>query len=273
MTQLKTLAPSMLEKLVRDQKPVYVVNTSRTPSGDKGVIVVNFFDGTRREYFKMPPTFIPMAISDVIPPKSLIGSRDFKQCLVKGMLTLVDSDQATRYLETKEAREEYDALVLSEMSSRSSTHINMEGEAARRANRQGNPMGMDDGPQNTTDEATVASKVKGLVEEFLQEKKTAKALLQELKRQQSALSVADVTYVLANVKDPAVEKWGKEAVVTAVKNVATKITVPVREDMEDYGFDFDSDGDEDPSARANAVAQQVLDGRSSLGRKVPRMRG
>jgi hypothetical protein len=269
-TQIRTLAPSMLDKLVREGKPVYVMNTSRTPSGDKGVIVVNFFDGTRREYFKMPPTFIPMAISDVIPGKQLINSRDFKQCLVKGMLTLVDPDQATDYLNTKEAREEYDSLVLSEMSSRTSTHINMEAEAARRANVPGGT-GMDAGPQDQPPDMSISSRVMGIVEDFVQKKKTAKAVLQELKRQQGAISVADITYVLANVPDAAIAKWGKEAATTAIHATAPKVTQRVSAEDE-YGFDFDSDANEDRAAMTAAAGQQILDGRTSLGRKVPSVR-
>lgn len=115
---LKTLFPSKLDELINQNLPIYVINSSVLSGGSQGTIIVNFFDGSRKDHFKVPATFIPFAVSDMVPASVLKTSRDFRQCLTKGMLTLIDPTDAAAYMATDEAREEYEALTLSEHSAR-----------------------------------------------------------------------------------------------------------------------------------------------------------
>ena len=195
--KLKTLPVTHLEHLVRSGKPVYVVNTSSLNSGDKGTIVVNFVDGTRRYVFKMPPTYIPMAVTDSIPSSKLIDSPDFKQCLLKGMLTLVEPNSAENYLSTPDAQEEYESLVLSEHSAKANS-MNIEYEMAKRTKVAHNSVGGSSGPlENPGVSDTVSAKVRGLVESMVSETMSASEVLKELRRRQSALTTVDFSYVIA----------------------------------------------------------------------------
>ena len=208
MAKLKVLAASNLDRLVRENKPVYVINTSSLPSGDKGMVIVNFFDGNRREFFKMPPTFIPMAITDSIPTRQLIDSKDFKQCLLKGMLTLVEPASAEAFLATPEAQDEYESLVLSEHSA-AAQHINVNKMVSQRSrvshstNEGGGPL------QDVSAVDTVSNKVRGLIESMVAETITIKEVLTQLRRHQSALQAVDFSYVIANTTDPELKKWAK----------------------------------------------------------------
>jgi len=227
---MRQLPISALDSLLKSDKPVYVINTSRLPSGDKGTLLVHFFDGTRREYFKMPPTFIPMAISDVIPKKSLGNSRDFKQLLLKGMLTLVDSDDAATYMETEDALEEYDDLTLSEMSMRASNgRIESEAKAAKKVQNRLTPNGYPDYPtefqppeEEPGDIDPVSNRVKALIHDSISGSRTIKEIKQELRRQASNFSAADFHYIRANARDESLVAWASKAVAEASAPKAPK---------------------------------------------------
>jgi hypothetical protein len=209
MAKLKTLPVSHLDRLVRENKPVYVINTSSLPSGDKGMVIVNFFDGNRREFFKMPPTFIPMAITDSIPSRQLIESKDFKQCLLKGMLTLIEPASAEAFLATPDAQDEYESLVLSEHSA-AAQHLNINKITTQRTKVAHTSGEGGSGPmQDISAVDTVSNKVRGLIESMVAETLTAKEVLTQLRRHQSALQPVDFSYVVANTTDAELKKWAK----------------------------------------------------------------
>jgi hypothetical protein len=291
LSDLRTLRASSLDSLITEGRPIYVLNTSRTPSGDKGVIVVNFFDGNRREFFKVPPTFIPLAVTDAIPPQSIKASKDFRQTLVKGMLTLVHPDDAEAYLTSDEATEEYDAIMLSEMSVRKN-QVNLEQEVAKRSKvvhsttESGGPI-EDVGAQADV----VTPKIRGLMEELQGNQVSEKEALQTLRRHATAVSEADISFVLSRTADyPSVHKWAKSTLtktgaVTVKAKTATaqvKKGAPARSTVkitkkDDASFDFDTTGGEDMTAaeraadakaRSRAMSDQALDGKSKYAEVV-----
>jgi len=302
MRKLRTLPLSQLERLIKDGKPVYVLNTSALPSGDKGMVIVNFYDGTRREFFKMPPTFIPMAVTDSIPAQNLLNSKDFRQCLLKGMLTLIDPQSAEAYLSTPEAQDEYDSLVLSEISAKAQ-HLDINKTVSQRTkvshtNNEGH------GPiQDISAVDTVSNKVRGLIESMLAESVTEKEVLIQLRRHQSALTSVDFSYVVANTTNAEIRKWAKLGLAKSSKEddeyededeEETEDTVEVEaEDEEDVvestkikknrkkksvekggsvkketnysnPFDFEKDDNlaEDARTRSAAISQQSLGGQT-----------
>jgi len=284
--KLKTLAPSHLDRLVRENKPVYIINTSVLPSGDKGMIIVNFFDGTRREFFKMPPTFIPMAITDSIPSRQLIDSKDFKQSLLKGMLTLVEPTSAESFLATAEAQDEYEALVLAEHSA-AAQHINVNKTVSQRA-RIAHSSGDSSGPmQDISAVDTVSNKVRGLIESLVADTLSAKDVLTQLRRHQSALQAVDFSYVIANTTNPDIKKWAKTCLSKAAFDEDDEeevvVTKPRKKKMEDeprvaakkkednnYAeiFDFKSDPAVATQVTADVMANQSLYGESKVEKEI-----
>lgn len=276
----KTLPASKLDTLIKAGKRIFVLNTSSLPSGDKGMIVVNFYEGTRREYFKMPPTFIPMAISDSIPSKKLGESKDFKECLIKGMLTLVDPDQAEAYLDSDEARSEFDNLVLSEHSTRAKrqeleTQVMKRARVVHQTSQSAGPMDV----QDTSAVDTISNKVRALVEEMISGTKQAPEVVIELRRHQSALTAVDLSYVLGNSTDERLSKWTEKAIKDLASSPGKQVTTSVKplakkrkDDLgDDADFSFDSDDSDltpeekaaDSAARARAVASQDLEGKGN----------
>lgn len=288
MAKLKILAASNLDRLVRENKPVYVINTSVLPSGDKGVIVVNFFDGTRREFFKMPPTFIPMAITDSIPSDALVRSKDFKQSLLKGMLTLVEPNSAEAFLATPEAQDEYESLVLSEHSA-AAQHINVNKLVGQRS-KVAHYSGGSGGPiQDISAVDTVSNKVRGLVESLVAETLTGKEVLVQLRRHQSALQSVDFSYVMANAADGELKKWAKAGLAKSYTNEDDeedeeelnerpkkklkehKLAAKKKsEDNYETPFDFNEESvaPEDVRAQKQASADQSLYGQSKVEEEI-----
>lgn len=283
--RLKTLPPSHLDRLITAGLPVYVMNTSALSTGDKGMIVVNFFDGTRRDFFKMPPTFIPMAVSDAIPAQKLKESRDFKQCLLKGMLTLVDPVSAENYLSTSEAQDEYESLVLSEHSAQFN-NIDVEREVSRRT-RVAHQVGGGEGPmQDVSAVDTISNKVRGVVESMVSNTLSAKEALTQLRRHQSALRSVDFSYVVENSTDPELTKWAKKALVRSTQaeeyedEVEEVVAKPKKKraakkkvaKKNEPAFDFSGSDDEmtpeeraaDAKARAEAFSNQATQGQSKI---------
>lgn len=274
---MRHLPVGALEKLLKSDQPVYVVNTSKLPSGDKGTILVNFFDGTRREYFKMPPTFIPMAISDVIPKRSLSASKDFKQLLVKGMLTLVDPEDAAEYLESDEAIEEYEDLVLSEHSVRSTSKIESDAKAANRVQKRLDtfstlPTGNEYMPDEESSEPQdpVSNKVKALVQDLISGARTEKDVKQELKRAASNLTMADLSYVSVNVvnQSATISAWAAEKIgILNGTRQPKKLTGAAAKSAERKAAKAKEvrpeSEEEDPAELAKAARNQILDARPS----------
>lgn len=269
-----TLAPMHLEKLVASGKQVYVLNTSVLPSGDKGMIVINFFDGTRREFFKMPPTFIPIAVTDSIPAKRLIESRDFKQSLVKGMLTLVDPDQAEQYLCTDEAREEYESLMLSEHSQKAKGVDYKQPTSRQQISENKEEYGPN---QDVGAVDTVSNKVRALVESLKSGDVTGKQVKLELRRHQEALSHVDIAYIGANNTDPELSTYVNSLLPTQKSAIPVTASAPAKakpakaKPAKEGAFDFGGEDEMTPeeiaadaAARSRAMSEQAVNGQSKI---------
>jgi len=285
----KTLPVSHLQKLVDANKRVFVLNTSALPSGDKGMIMVDFADGSskRKQYIKFPPTFIPICASDVVSGEKLLSSPDFKETLIKGMLTLVDPDQAENYLLQPEALEEYESLTLSEHSMKSQ-RLSMEQAVSKRV-RIAHNSNESQGPQQDVSAVdTVSNKVRGYIESMLSKETAPRDVMINLRRHQSALSAADLSYVMANSTDADLSKWAQKAlaeisIVGGSEEPEVKVTpvkrVTAKKAAKDAAFDFDDKADEmtaeekaaDAAARRKYAGQQDTEGRGKAQEEINKL--
>jgi uncharacterized protein YdiU (UPF0061 family) len=276
---LKYLPVSKLESLIKNDLPVYIVNSAVLPSGDKGVIVITFYQGNRREPFKVPPTYIPIRVTDAIPSKMVLESRDFKQLLTKGLLTLVDPESAERYLNTEEAQEEYEALMLSEHSARYQ-QVELESSVSKRSriSHSSNADGSIGPRQDFGAADTVSNKVRGLVESLVSGTMTGKDVLMTLKRHQSALSDIDLSFIASNVQETEIKRWVKK-VSSEAKHPALATHQPIKEEKappkrrgrsrkSEEVFSFEDEDEEmtpeeraaDAAAKSRAMSEQDVYG-------------
>lgn len=203
MKKWKTYAPNRLGELVKSGRAIYILNSSLMPTGTKGSIIINFIDGTRKKHFTVPDTFIPLCITDSIPADQLLSSSDFLALLNKRIITLVNSDQAESYLESEEANDEYEAIVLSQHSAQA-RGVSLE-SATKRTFSSAASLTMD--VEEAITDADISPKVRAIVDDITNNGITGKQFLSECKRHGEGFSEVDLYHIKENVKDLDVQKW------------------------------------------------------------------
>jgi hypothetical protein len=102
-----------LDTLLNEGKKVFVKNTSRP----MGHIVLTFVTPNGRSIPRpIPRTFIPICLTDTLSPDVIRQSSDLRLFLTKGVIQLIDPDEATKELQSVEAQEELKRLNLSDFS-------------------------------------------------------------------------------------------------------------------------------------------------------------
>ena len=102
-----------LDALLNEGKKIFVKNTSRP----MGHIVLTFVTPNGRSIPRpIPRTFIPICLTDTLSPDVIKQSSDLRLFLNKGVIRLVDPDEATKELQSVEAKEELARLNLSDFS-------------------------------------------------------------------------------------------------------------------------------------------------------------
>ncbi len=103
-----------LDELLNEGRKVFVKNTSRP----MGHIVLTFVTPNGRSIPRpIPRTFIPICLTDTLSPDVIKQSSDLRLFLNKGVIRLIDPDEATKELQSEEAQEELKRLNLSDFSS------------------------------------------------------------------------------------------------------------------------------------------------------------
>lgn len=197
----KTIEPWRLQELVTSNSPIYVLNTSQFRSG-RGSIIISFIDGTRRRQFVVPPTFIPICITDAIPHAE-ISNPDFLDLLNKRIVTIVDAKQAEEYLKTTEAREEYEAIVLSNHSHKAQG-IDLESSVKKSFS---SSLSLNTDVEEVVSDVPVTTKVRAFMDDLSAGVITAKEALAECKRHYSTFTELDLQYIKENTKDVNITKW------------------------------------------------------------------
>lgn len=199
--QWKTIEPTKLNELIQANTPIYILNTSNYTNG-RMAIIISFIDGTRRRQFTVPPTFIPMCITDAIPHKE-VSNPDFLDLLNKRIITLVDAKQAQDYLKTPEAVEEFHAIVLSEHSSKAQG-INLEMGVKKSFS---SAAALTAEVEEAVSDIAVSAKVRAFMDDLAVGTITAKQALSECKRHADSFTDLDLHYIRENSKDLELAKW------------------------------------------------------------------
>jgi hypothetical protein len=287
--------PNKLASMVESKRPVYILNTSMFPGGTKGNIIINFVDGTRKRHFQVPDTFIPLCITDSIPTDLLLSSPDLLDLLRKRIITLVDSDQAEEYLRTPEALEEYEAIVLSQHSSKA-RGVDLETATKRTFS---STAALTHEVEEAVSDVQISTRVRAKVDELTNNGITGKEFLQECKRHGDGFTEIDLYFIRDNVRDLEVQKWTEAKLFdksgdlsgSVTKNatkqkptsalgraVANKKAAPAKKYK--TAIDEDEDGDEPTSpeeqaelARGMAAAQanQAIGGKSKIPEMIAKM--
>lgn len=218
--QWKTIEPTRLNEMIQSNTPIYILNTSNYTNG-RMAIIISFIDGTRRRQFTVPPTFIPMCITDAIPHKE-ISNPDFLDLLNKRIVTLVDAKQAQEYLRTPEAVEEFHAIVLSEHSQKAQG-VNLE-TGVKKSFSSAAALTAD--VEEAVNDLSISTKVRAFMDELSAGAITAKQALSECKRHADSFTDLDLHYIRENSKDLELAKWVEGKLVDRSSDIGSSLKVP-----------------------------------------------
>ena len=90
-----------LDDVLDSKEPVYVRNTF----SKRGAIVITLNDGTRTHREIIPNTKFPICLSNKATPAMIRNSKDLRECLDRGALSLVSKEQAEKELSDPTVRE------------------------------------------------------------------------------------------------------------------------------------------------------------------------
>ncbi len=112
-TTKKTKAAEDLDTLLDKGKKVFVRNTTRP----MGQIVLSFITNNGKSIPRpIPRTWIPICLTDSLAPDVVLQSNDLRLFLQKGVIQLVDPDEALKELQSSDAQEEQRRLNISDFS-------------------------------------------------------------------------------------------------------------------------------------------------------------
>jgi len=178
-----------LDKLLDDGKPIYVLNNSNP----RGVLVISLVHPTTGNVtpIKIPVTWVPICVTDHVPPEQLRSSLDFRGYLRKGIIKLVDPDKAEKILSSKEAKDELERINKSEFADGFDVSVRA--------------MGSD------KDAATeVNPKVMDIVLRLESQDISANDALNQLKSIYTTLTKQDLAYIAQNATTESIAQWAEK---------------------------------------------------------------
>ncbi len=220
------MAPLDLDTLLREQQPIFVANQTKP----KGILVINFPDGTYNVPVTLPKTGHPFNLSARVPADFLGRSLELRRFLSRGLVTLVNPKSALKLLEDPEVAEE-----LKEAEERTYTHgrssVKEEPEAIKKSKEVENAfktlMSRNDdsvveASADEEEEVPLNLRAKVTVQRFLDKDLKVSEALSDLKAISTELSPADFQYIQSQVPTGRIGKW--------VRSKVEKLNTPEEEE-------------------------------------------
>lgn len=185
-----------LDELLRDGKKVFVKNTSRP----MGQIVLTFVTSAgKAEPRPIPRTWIPICLTDSLSPEIIRTSNDLRLFLQKGIIELIDPEEALQILSTTDAQEEAKRLHTSAFSSSASATqkiLKMEAQQTYSPSIN-NPMA----PVDTVVADPVNNRVKSTLLRVEAKDMTERDAVAEFRVMKGELTNHDLTYIISQSED------------------------------------------------------------------------
>jgi hypothetical protein len=185
-----------LDDLLDEGRKIYVKNTSRP----MGHIVLTFVTANGKSIPRaIPRTWIPVCLTDTLSPDIIRQSNDLRLFLTKGVINLVDPDEAQKALQSPEAQEELNRLNLSDFSNKAESTdrvLQMDSQQTF-SSAINNPMATVDGMV----EDPVNSRVKSNILRVESKDMTERDAVTDLRIMQDELTTHDLTYIISQVQD------------------------------------------------------------------------
>lgn len=232
-----------LEWLKEHNKPLYVRNITR-PCGQIGV---NFVQANgRAKTVKIPRTHLPVCLSNQLSWETILLSDDLRICIVKGVIDIVNPEEAERELASEPAIAETERLQLSEFSAKQQFLSKRVREMENAENQKVDPNAAGLEPLGI-ETNVIQPRILSLVEKLLNQDISIKAALSELKTMERELRETDCSYIIAN---------GPEG---QIRNYAQKLLAQIRgTSAASYDIRDDDEPVMTPEERAKEAQREAL---------------
>lgn len=236
-----------LDTLLDSNKRVFVKNTSRP----MGHIVLTFISAQGRPIARpIPRTWIPVCLTDTVSPSDIRNSSELRKFINSGILTLIDPEEATKILESEDARDEEKRLNLSEFSARSAATSRIQAMEGQRQYAPSVNTGTPIHDNVVLD--PVNSRVKATLLQVEAKDLTERDAVAQFRVMEAELTQHDLTYILSQAQnDGALRRFAQQ--VFAELSAAVETDVIYRD-----GDDDEVDPPEDQEALAAARRNQRL---------------
>jgi hypothetical protein len=235
-----------LDKLLEEGKKVFVKNTSRP----MGHIVLTFVTPNGRSVPRnIPRTFIPICLTDTLSPDVIKQSSDLRLFLTKGVIKLIDPDEATKELQSEEAQDELRRLNLSDFSASA--------VATERVSKMENQQTYVSAVNNPNEpvEGVVVDPVNNRVKATLLQVEakdlTEREAVAEFRIMRDEMTNHDLTYIIAQTEE---EGPLKRFAYQQLSEIAAQVEADIISKVDPAG-----EPAEDAKARAEGEAGQKLD--------------
>lgn len=187
-----------LDDLLDSNQKVFVRNNSLKMHL---FIVVEMKDKAgRSKPLRVPPISAPICISEQFSKDVIRESEDLRRCLSKGVLTLVEPEEAVKYLQTPEAAEALKALTMSVYADSAPSNAVRDSMSKLKNKSTTNIVDSADLLNKKVTDDQISNRVRGTIASFQSKEKSSKETLAALRRLKPTLTEADLTYILTECK-------------------------------------------------------------------------
>lgn len=187
-----------LDDLLNSKQKVYVCNG--TLQAQLYLVIEMKDKNGKNRALKVPPVEFPICVSTQFSEDSIRESTDLREAINKGVLKLVDPDEAEKMLSTEDASEQFAAFAMSPYAD--TAPANASRDSLERMNNKNEAViqAKELLSRKQNDETKITPKVKATLASFQSKEKSSKDTLLQLKRMKPVLSEADLTYIIGQCK-------------------------------------------------------------------------
>lgn len=194
--KLSLLTVSQAEAL-KDDSRLYVLNRTDNPVGNINITVVG--DDGQKTTVVVFATFIPMDMSNYISKGALLRAPEFRKLVANKIIVLVDADEAEALIENSPRAKREQKRILSTSGFEfdgDDTHVEV--DLNTRETKPNAP------------EQNVQPFVLAIIDR--ENNEDAGDLLVELDSRSGNLTIDDVSYLMANTKQPTIKTWSADMI-------------------------------------------------------------
>jgi len=224
---------SQFETLLRDGKPIYVLNNTEP----KGLLSTTVNDPISGKTLKLefPRTWIPFCLTSMLPRNVLEHNIDLRRTLQKSVLKVISEEQALAILNSERGRAEYSRLMESEFTAGSRLNSDRKQQLVSAvATAQQDVLSNTNVSQEMLE---LHPKMKAWEQRFVVGELNAKSLANELEIHRGELGKDDLHFLLAGQFPTEVKDLASDVLKTGVfKNKAPNV-IPQEKYASDWDFD------------------------------------